>query len=202
MRSTLFLMVAALLATAASTGCMETKVVEVIVKGETWADFQHGPSATESFTDEYSVNLASVLDNTLMDAGYSRSEIKSALLNGGAYGVTVFSHTHDWTVGGQVLVQRTDGTPGPLEVAIDYSTSLEAALGQKIPITFIEDGTVVINQALTDYLAGGDPTLRFEVNNGDVAPDPSSSDRIQFEWRIWVQVQVIVEEEVEVPDPF
>jgi hypothetical protein len=193
---------ALLLVMVAATGCMEEKVVDVVVKGETSVDFQHGPSAEESFTDEYSVNLAAALDNSLADAGYSRSDIKSALLNGGAYGVIAFS-PHDWTVEGKVSVQRIDGTPGPLVVAIDYSVqSLEKALGRKIPIPLAEPGATVIDQALGDYISGGDPILRFEVNNEDVAPDPTTSDRIQFEWKIWVEVQVIVEEETEVLDPY
>jgi len=106
-------------------------------------------------------------------------------------------------VGGEVSVQRIDGTPGSPSAVLDYTVqSLEGALGKKTPVPLVAPGTEVIDQALTDYLAGGDPTLRFEVNNSDVEPPPTAADPIQFEWKIWVEVHVIVEEETEVPDPF
>jgi len=205
MRSALSLLVASLLIVmGGATACiMEEKVVEIVVNGETTTDFQHGPSASESFTDDFSVSLAPVLDQALADAGFSRGDIKSAFLKGGAYGVTVFSHSHDWAVGGEVSVQRIDGTPGSPSAVLDYTVqSLEGALGKKTPVPLVAPGTEVIDQALTDYLAGGDPTLRFEVNNSDVEPPPTAADPIQFEWKIWVEVHVIVEEETEVPDPF
>jgi hypothetical protein len=76
-------------------------------------------------------------------------------------------------------------------------------LDQVIPAPLNENGVSLINQALQQYLDGThEPQLEFIIQNGDVVPEPSASDRIQFVWKSWLEIQVIFRETVEVPDPF
>jgi hypothetical protein len=44
--------------------------------------------------------------------------------------------------------------------------------------------------------------LTFTVVNGSVTPTPNAFDHIVFDWRAWLAMQIVIDESVEVPDPF
>lgn len=146
--------------------------------------------------------FAGEIERILEDNDLSRADVVSAHLVRATYGVTEFSHTHDWHVTGLVTVRRIDVSDGP-SVLFDYeSLSIAGALGLNLPVVLQEGGVGVINRALADFIAGENPILMFGVDNSGVVPEPSVVDPIQFIWRACIYVQVITAVDVEVPDPF
>jgi hypothetical protein len=109
---------------------------------------------------------------------------------------------HDWEITGSVTVERQDVTDGP-DTLLNYTDqSVEGALGVKIPASLNESGVNLINRALDDFIAGGNPVLVFKVLNGGVDPAPSPADHIVFQWEPCLVTHIVVKKDVEVPDPF
>jgi hypothetical protein len=182
-------------------GCiMKDKVIEIIVKSETSTDFE-ARGQSEVFEDTGTVVLDVEVDKALKDAGYSRDDIKRAFVVTGHYGAIVNNNTHDWTVSGSIDVARDGGAPVQ---AMEYtSQSVDAALGKKIRAPLKKPAVDLINQAIEDYLNGASLiALDYIVNNSDVVPSPSASDPVNFDWRAWITIHVILEDDVEAPDPF
>ncbi|HEX5130930.1 MAG TPA: hypothetical protein VFX92_00435 [Candidatus Krumholzibacteria bacterium] len=196
-----FIMPAAalILGALAFSGCLDEKTIEIVLTGETYADFSQDED-NANWTNAAVIDVAQELRDILEDNGYSVDDIESAFVTSVSYGVTSFSQAHDWEIGGSIMVARDAGAP---VTAITYAAqSVQGALGQKIPAALQPDAVDLMNQALQDFLDGANPVLTFTVVNSSVAPAPSGADRMVFDWRAWLAIQVIVTETVEVPDPF
>jgi len=202
MKKLLIAFVAALTLAFSVTGCLEDKVLEVVAKGETFADFEEfHTSATWNTPD--TLDVADEIRKILQDNGYNLSDVKDAKLVGAAYGVTHFAQDHDWKITGAINVARTDVAAGPALLLNYSSQSVAAALGQKIPASLNGAGVGIINTALDEFLAGGSPVLEFTIVNGAVDPVPTSQDPIEFDWRAWITFHIVIDQTVEnVPDPF
>lgn len=194
------LAVAALCVVLGGPGCiLEEKVVEVVLTGETCAEFVEYHESEEFATPD-TVDYAFRLNDILEENGLDRSDIAEARVMSATYQVTDFDHSHDWSVSGSISVERLGG--GDPETIINYTNqSLLAAQPAPVAASLNADGVLIVNQALQDYLDGGYPVLVFEVVNGTVDPDPSSSDPIVFDWEACIKIHILYQEEVEVPDP-
>lgn len=195
-----FIVPAMVIALAAATvpGCLDEKVLDIVLTGETYADFQQDET-TQNWTKSAQIDVGQEIRDILEDNGYDTSVIKEAHVTSASYGVTSFNQSHDWEIGGSIDVTYNGST----QTILNYSSqSVQAALGQKIPATLEAGGVALINQALDDFLANANPVLTFTIVNGSVAPSPSASDHMIFDWRAWLAIQVIINESVEVPDPF
>lgn len=182
-------------------GCiMKDKVIEIVVFAETSAVIEQDED-NATFTNDVLVDFDTDIDAALEDAGYSRDDIISAEFQGGHYG-GLTKDDHDWVVSGEIWAQR-EGVGGQV-TAINYtSQSVDAALGQKIPAPVEAAAVDLINAALDDYLAGQSGIqLRFGINNGSTNPTPSTTDRMEFDWKVWMTMTVILSDEAEWPDPF
>ena len=135
-----------------------------------------------------------------MDNDITLDQLVDAFLVSGFYEVTEFSHTHDWEISGIITVERTDITgAGPDTLIVYTEVSLEDNLGVKTQVVFHADGVAIINQAMDDYITGGNPTLQLTVVNGDVGPtSPSGSDPLDFTWEACLNVQVIATIDAEI----
>ncbi len=186
------------LAPLALSGCLEDKVLEIVLTGETYADFSQNET-TENWTEPAVIDMAQEIRDILEDNGYSQDDLKDAHVTSASYGVTSFNQSHDWTISGSIAVTYNGNT----QTIVNYtSQSVQAALGQKISAPLLASGVDLINQALDDFLGGADPVLTFTINNGSTSPAPSAGDPMIFDWRAWLAIQVIIDETVEVPDPF
>ncbi|MDH4036415.1 MAG: hypothetical protein OEX18_03080 [Candidatus Krumholzibacteria bacterium] len=187
------------LAAMAIPGCLEDKVVELVLTGETYADFSQDET-TENFVEPAVVDMGQEIRDILNENGYGTDDILEAHVTSASYGVTSFSQAHDWEIGGRIDVTYN----GTTETAIFYTAqSVQGALGKKIPAPLEVAAVDLINTALDDFLAGANPVLTFTVVNGSVTPVPSPTDRMIFDWRAWLAVQIIIEETLEdIPDPF
>ena len=186
------------------SGCLEDKVLQIVLTGETYADFtEYETGARDPQTAV--VDVADAIHDILTDNGYSLSDIDDAFVTSVSYGVTSFDQSHDWTISGSIRVRRNDDGNGSetfAELASYASQSVQGALGKKIPVPLEQAGVDVINGALDDFLANGTPILEFQVQQGDIVPPPSGADPMVFDWRAWLAIQLITTKTVEVPDPF
>jgi hypothetical protein len=181
-------------------GCtLEEKVIEIVLSGETCADFEEDHS-TGDFSSESTLAYGQEILDILNDNDLDRSDISRAFVTGGSYEVTDFTHGHDWVVWGSIFVERVGGGAEPDTLLRYTGQSLTDALDNQIWAELHEDGVQLLNQALADFLAGEMPILRFTVENGTTAPEPSASDRIVFDWQTCIKIQLIYVEKFDFPD--
>ena len=181
-------------------GCLlEDREVEIILNDEHCEPFVEYHTS-ENYTTPTIIELGEDLDSLLVDNDITLDQLVDAFLVSGFYEVTEFSHTHDWEISGIITVERTDITgAGPDTLIVYTEVSLEDNLGVKTQVVFHADGVAIINQAMDDYIAGGNPTLQLTVVNGDVGPtSPSGSDPLDFTWEACLNVQVIATIDAEI----
>jgi len=200
MKTVVSLLVLALVAIAALwfTGCTEEEVVEIALAGEFPAPYEQN-STTEQWDKFKIIDLAAEVEQALEGSDYSREDLTKAVMNGASYGVTDWTPPlgdhDDWTIGGRVTVQRTDGTAGPEVDLLVYSgVSVKGALGEKIVANLEPAGVGVINAALDTFVVNvtSRPVLQFVTYNELVDPSPSVIDPIVFDWTVWVRYQILV----------
>ena len=102
---------------------------------------------------------------------------------------------HDWDVTSKVNIERLDINDGP-HTLLKLQTVT-------IPDTYDQDGFCkkpksnyrgirVINRALEDLVAGGNPLLQVTMAMTDVDPEPSQNDPLVFSWDACVTVLAVV----------
>jgi hypothetical protein len=184
-------------------GCLDEKVLQLVFTGETYADFSENETGADN-PESAVVDVADEIGDILTENGISLSDIDDAFVTSVHYGVISFDQSHDWTISGSIRVRRNDDGNGSESFATlaNYTSSVQGALGEKIPAPLVQAGVDVINTALDDFLNNENPILEFQVQSGTIAPPPSPTDPMVFEWRAWLAIQLITTETVEVPDPF
>jgi hypothetical protein len=183
----------------ALAGCLEDKVLDIVLTSETYADFSQNETSS-SWNEPAVVDMGQEIRDILEDNGYDLSDLTAAHVTSVHYGATSFSQAHDWQISGAITVTYNGNT----QTILNYtSESVQGALGKKLPATLESAGVDLINTALQDFL-DGQPTvqLTFTIENGSTTPVPSVSDPMIFDWRAWLAIQVILDQTVEVPDPF
>ncbi len=185
-------------------GCLtEERRVQIVLGDENcevFDEYQIG----ENFTTPYLLDVAAEIDSLLEDNEVSRSDIVDAFLVSAAYTVLEFEQDHGWDLSGVIMVERI-GSGNPPDTLLDYYeegiTVSDAVVDDKTYVNVHEAGVTVINQALDDFIAGSDPVLRIVIENGNVDPDPSVADPIDFIWEFCLFIQVITEIETDVYEP-
>ena len=195
----LVLVFAVCLVPLALSGCLEDKVLDIVVTGETYADFSQDEISPDWSTGAY-IDVAQQVRDILEANGYSDNDLRDAHITSVHYGVSSFSQAHDWTISGSIKVVYKGNT----QTIVNYaSQSVQAALGQKIPATLETAGVDLVNAALKDFVAGENPVLAFIVDNATTTPVPSEVDDMVFDWRAWLAIQIILKQTIkDVPDPF
>jgi hypothetical protein len=197
--------VSALIALVAiGTGCiLEDTGVEIVIKDTYCMTFNENHESATFVTPD-TLNLAEKLDEALADNSLNREDLVRGAMIVATYEVTD-PPAHDWTITGEITVERMDIVDGP-ETVIDYaSQSLMGAYGAPVFADLNQNGVNLINDAIDDYIAGGvsgSPVLLFKVRNSACSPTPSSVDPLVFEWEACVLYYAVVAETLTVPDPF
>ena len=191
------------LVTALSNCIMEDRAVELVLNDRTCPEFTTDEDTVSFALPPVEVNYASELDSILRDNGVEREELVSANLVSVLYGVTSFDQAHDWTITGAITVERFDIADGPATL-VDYASYpiSSAAVGIETSLGLNSAGVGVMNRALSAFLADSLPVLIFTVNNSGVSPKPSKTDRIIFDWKACLSMQIVTKADIEVPDPF
>lgn len=184
-------------------GCLEDKVIQIVLTDETFADF-HELEDSANRTDPVTVDYGQEIRDVLEKNGFRAEDIVDASLISAFYGVRQRIQGDDWLLSGEIKVRRVDGGPGPQATIVNYTNvSVAGALGQKILANLDGAGVALLNQALDDFLAGANPVLEFETVHGTITPVPSDVSPMEFIWRAWLNIQVTIEDVIEdVPDPF
>lgn len=176
----------------------EEKVLDIVLTGETYADFSQnelGPSWTRTITIDVAEQIRDILENN----GYDQDDLESAHVTSVSYGVTEFDQAHDWTISGSISVSYL-GAPQPI---VNYtSQSVQSALNQKISAPLQQGGVDELNTALADFVSGDNPSLQLSLGNASTTPEPGVGDPMIFTWRAWLAIQVIIDQDVKVFDPF
>lgn len=183
----------------AASGCiMEEKALDIVVTGETSTDFAQNET-TAQWSAPAVIDVAQEMRDILAENGYDESDLEDAKVTSASYGVTTFSQAHDWDITGTITVTYNGNTQ---TLVVYTAQSIQGALGQKISAPLQAAGVNLVNAALQDFLHGENPMLIFSINNEATTPAPSDADPMVFDWRAWLAIQVIINETVEVPDPF
>ena len=191
-----------LCAAGVSNNCiLEEKVIEIVLTDRTCEELEENHDSA-IFVTPAVIDYAAEVDAILADNDYSKDKIHSARVMGAAYIVTDFSHTEDWVISGYIDVERIDITDGPATLLNYTSQSVTDAMGDYVRAPLESPGVELLNRALDDYLAGGNPVLRIAVHNGNVVPTPSPANPIVFKWRACIEIYVTILEDLEAPDPF
>ena len=184
-----------------ASGCLvEEKVIELVLTGESSAEFVVDDTDA-AFEETAVVELGDKIADILDSANLGRDEVGSAHLSGVDFEVLTLDGTHDWQISGAIDVER-DASGNFVQLLAYTSQSVEAALGVRQAAPLTAAGVSLINQALADFLAGASPVLTLRVANGDVAPTPCASDPITFTWRVTLMLQVTGEQTLDVPQLF
>lgn len=185
-------------------GCLEEKVFEIVLYGETSHDVHHVEKSA-TWTTPVEVDYADEIDKILKDANWNKSDIKSVKVTSAFYGVTdwiVPSPPHDWKLEGYAMVQRTDIT-SVVDTIMEYTyASVENAWGRRIQALLHEGGVDILDQALADYLNGAEPVLEFSILNGIIDPTPDDVDSLNVQSKFWIKLNVIKDESADFPDPW
>jgi len=201
MRTKFALAVALLLVGLALSGSdciLEEKVIQLVVLGESCTDEFDEYHTTDNWTTPRTYDVSDELDEILEDNDIHKDQIISAEIVSATYMVTE-APVHDWLLSGTITIEY--GTE--YETIVNYTNqSLWEIDGVAKYADLNEDGVDVFHHAVRDYLEGASPVLTFAVENGDVDPDPSGADPIDFKWVACLKIYVIVEEEYDWPDVF
>jgi hypothetical protein len=184
-------------------GCIERKSVQIVLSEEVGVAVHHEePDASGGIPTP--VGFPGFLESILANNGYSREDVVAVHVVGGFFGSSNVEGDHDWVVSGQIQARRTDSVvAGPtVDVMTFESQSVKNAEGKRIVAPLTTAGVELIEQAITDYLAGDSPVLEFDVNNDDVSPSPTVIDTMALDVNAWVTLQIIIEIHADVPDPF
>lgn len=180
-------------------GCLEDRETEIVLNDENCEDFDEFRT-NENYTTPYVLDISAEVDGLLADNDVSRDQIIDAFLVSGAYAILEFDQDHPWDLGGVITVERI-GSIDPAVTLLDYNdyiTVEDAAVGVKTYVVLEEAGVDVIDQALDDFIAGENPVLRITVVSGDIDPDPSAVDPMEFSWEFCLFIQVITTLDTEI----
>ncbi len=198
------LLLAALLVGGLSSCLMEEKVIELVLTGETSVEFSYNDT-NEVYQEDTVIDLTGKIAELIEDAGLSTSDIDSVFVVGVEYGVTAFTvpATHeDWLISGQITIDSSSDAGGFLPLVNYDQQSVAEVLGERVAQILEVEGVGAINDALNGFLDGELPVLTLRIENGNVDPSPDTGDPIVFTWKLWLTIQILAEESLEVPEPF
>ncbi|MFH1501538.1 MAG: hypothetical protein ABIG03_00690 [Candidatus Eisenbacteria bacterium] len=186
------------LALGGSDCIFEEKIIELVVTGSTCVDFEEY-HVTDNWTTPETYDVSDELDAILLDNGIDKSQIISAEIISITYMMTE-PDVHDWTLTGTITVEYNTGP----QTIVNYTNQMLSEIdGVAKYADLNQDGIAVMHEAIADYKDDlADPIVTFRVENGDVTPDPSGIDPIEFEWRACLRIYVVVEETYDWPDIF
>lgn len=189
---------------ATGSDCIfDTKVVDLIVTGETYTPKFNEDHGTEEWITSVTYDVSDELDAILGDNDVEKADVDTARLISVTYEV-VTPDDHDWEISGSITIGYA--ARGRSEIIVDYDTvSLDAITGAPMFADLNPAGVAVFHEAVDDYLAGASPVLTFAAVNGDVVPDPTDSEqdppgRINFSWKACLRMYVVLDEEFDWPD--
>jgi hypothetical protein len=191
-----------------STCIMENRTMDLVVTNEACGTINVNETSESTEFLWTDVFLADQINQALEDNDLKSEEIVTVRVMSASYGVTAFTHpypvSHDWTISGEITVERVDIADGPGTLLAYASRSVEGALGKSYPAALDTAGVGIVNRALDDYLDGvtPPPVLRIRMNYTSVDPTPTGPDPIVFDWQTCLKMHIVAQKKMDFPDPF
>ena len=182
-----------------ASGCLyDATTGQVVVTEQICVLFrQHqetGTFATTEICDKFKTRL----EGLLAENGASPEDVVSLGVVGGTYKVVDSKFDHDWVITSSVTVTRQDDPQGPImdgpALFVGETTqSLTAAQKNKLTANLDAAGIQLIDDALADVLAGGDPRVLVTMEGASISPVPSTEDPLDFKWLACIRFQAVIQ---------
>ena len=143
----------------------------------------------EVVCDQYAAQIAQWMADNDLEPG----DVTNIFMMGGRIEEAApFQGSHAWEFLSSVYIKRQDlGDHAQRFVVHDNVTVPDDIDGAGYQPRFDHHGVRVVNQALRDFVDGGNPILVVKMVGSDVYPAPSDSDPLVFSWRACVDVMAV-----------
>lgn len=178
---------------AVATSCIyDPQSGEVVLKESvcvTFDQYETSPNiAPRVICDKFREALLDKLDSY----GATLDDVKDIRVHKAYYKVTELEG-HDWTFAFRVWVERGDIDDGPRTLIRFKEQSLMGLKDVTTKAQLRGVGVQLLNRALDDLVAGGDPEVWIGLSQDMISPVPSAGDPLVFSWVACVEFQAIVD---------
>jgi hypothetical protein len=184
------LVIAALGVLLASTGCIMNQsdlVVTDVISANITEHETTGTFSTFTVVSDFKDQL----EKALAKSGKKTTDVKSIHMIGATFS-TMSVSPKDATATADITISRQDVSDGPAAFVSFDNTLLTSLRGSPTDATMDPAGVALVDRALADLLAGGDPTLVLTVNNETITPTPTTDAPLDFKVRVNVTFQAVV----------
>lgn len=184
------LVIAALGMLLATAGCITSQsdlVVTDVISANIVEHETTGSFSTFTVVDDFKIQLEKALEK----AGKKSTDVKSIHMIGATF-QTLSISPKDARATADITIAREDVSDGPAAFVSFNDTLLKSLQGKPTDATMNADGVALVDRALADLLAGGDPTLVLTVNNETITPTPTPEAPLDFTVRVNVKFQAVV----------
>lgn len=184
------LVIAALGMLLATAGCITSQsdlVVTDVISANIVEHETTGSFSTFTVVDDFKIQLEKALEK----AGKKSTDVKSIHMIGATF-QTLSISPKDARATADITIAREDVSDGPAAFVSFNNTLLKSLQGKPTDATMNADGVALVDRALADLLAGGDPTLVLTVNNETITPTPTPEAPLDFTVRVNVKFQAVV----------
>jgi len=129
----------------------------------------------------------------LYQHGATLDDVNDISVTSATYKLIKLSGDHDWTLTADVYVSRVDVSDGPDKLVSFSNQSVDDLSGKPTNAALDNAGVGLLNRALDDLVAGGDPQVTVELVGESITPVPSVSDPLVFKWLACVEFQAVID---------
>jgi len=184
------LVIAALGMLLATAGCITSQsdlVITDVISANIDEHETTGSFSTFTVVDDFKDQL----EKALAKSGKKSTDVKSIHMIGATFS-TMSVSPKDATATADITIARQDVSDGPAAFVSFNNTVLKNLQGRPTDATMDASGVALVDRALADLLAGGDPTLVLTVNNETITPTPTVDAPLDFKVRVNVTFQAVV----------
>jgi hypothetical protein len=184
------LVIAALGVLLATAGCITSQsdlVITDVISANIDEHETTGTFSTFTVVDDFKDQL----EKALAKSGKKTTDVKSIHMISATFAAQAVS-PKDATATANIDISRQDVSDGPAAFVSFNNTKLKSLQGKPTDAQMNASGVALVDRALADLLAGGDPTLVLTVNNETITPTPTVDAPLDFKVRVNVTFQAVV----------
>jgi hypothetical protein len=184
------LVIAALGMLLASAGCI-TSQSDLVITDVISANIDEHETTGSFSTFTVVSDFKDQLEKALAKSGKKTTDVKSIHMISATFAAQAVS-PKDATATANIDISRQDVSDGPAAFVSFNNTVLKSLTGKPTDAQMDAAGVALVDRALADLLAGGDPTLVLTVNNETITPTPTVDAPLDFKVRVNVTFQAVV----------
>ena len=184
------LVIAALGMLLASAGCI-TSQSDLVITDVISANITEHETTGSFSTFTVVSDFKDQLEKALAKSGKKTTDVKSIHMISATFAAQAVS-PKDATATANIDISRQDVSDGPAAFVSFNNTVLKSLTGKPTDAQMDAAGVALVDRALADLLAGGDPTLVLTVNNETITPTPTVDAPLDFRVRVNVTFQAVV----------